>query len=103
MATTPLIPSERFSHQVQRSPFIDWAIILGTAVFIALILVGFGVSVYLGTGDALSAPAAPTAQSARLPLSIATLQGVLSDYDARAAERSALAKSYSAPKDPSLP
>ena len=102
-STPPLIPSERFVHQMQRSPFLDWIIILSTAVTLAIILVGVGVSVYLGTGDSISAPAASAPQNSALPLSVNALQRVLSDFDTRAAQHASLTKSYDAPKDPSLP
>ncbi|MDB5238763.1 MAG: hypothetical protein JWO00_98 [Candidatus Parcubacteria bacterium] len=99
----PPVPRERLTHQVQRSPYLDWLIILGVSVSIALVLVGVGVSVYLGTGARLSAPSSNTPRSTKAAFSAAVLQQTLADSDARAAEAAALSKSYSAPKDPSLP
>ncbi len=97
------IPRERLAHQIQRSPFVDWVIILSSAAFIATVLVAVGVYVYLETGTRLSAPASISSQGGALPLDIAALQSVLTRFDARSTERAALIRSYGAPKDPSLP
>ncbi len=97
------IPRERIAHQVQRSPFLDWVIILAAAVVIAIVLVGVGVSVYLGTGTRLSAPAADAPRSSALPLNQAALDKVLTSFDSKSSERAALRTGYTAPRDPSLP
>ncbi len=97
------IPKERILHQIQRSPFIDWLIILAVGTVIAVILVGVGVSVYLDTGTRLSAPPSNAPRSAALPLNNAVLQKVLTKFDGREAERADIIRSYSAPSDPSLP
>jgi len=98
-----VIPRERLVHQVQRNAFLDWLIVLIASCSLALVLVGVGVSVYLGTGERLSAPATNSLSGSRSPLDIAKLQKTLSEFDARAAERDSLIRSYGAPRDPSLP
>ena len=90
-------------HQVQRSPFVDWVIILALSALVAIILVGVGVSVYLGTGDTLSAPTSSAPKGTALPLSETALQNVLTDFDNRSAERASIVRGYNAPRDPSLP
>ena len=82
---------------------MDWLVILGVSALIFLVLVGVGVSVYLDTGAQLSNASSDAPGPSKQALNSAALQGILAGFDARAAEHAALAKSYSAPKDPSLP
>ncbi len=96
-------PHERITHQLQRNPFLDWAIILASSVILALALVAVGVYVYLDTGVRLDAPSNGQKTFSHAPIDVNALQGVLGEFDARAAERAALGKGYNGPIDPSLP
>lgn len=89
-------------HQIATDPFLDWVIILVVGLVIAAALVGVGVYVYFETQRTLVAADATAATKPALPFDRALLDKVLHEYGTRSAERSAIIKSFNAPKDLSL-
>ncbi|MGC9605402.1 MAG: hypothetical protein ABSF56_01420 [Minisyncoccia bacterium] len=99
----PAAPRESLAHKISRDPFLDWLFILTATLLIALSLVVEGLYVYLDTEARLSSTRPLSTRTARTAIDTNALQQVLDRFDDRAAERAALVKGYSAPKDPSLP
>jgi hypothetical protein len=90
-------------HVIANDPFLDWLLILVTAFAVTLTLVVIGASMYLGTGAKLAAPPPVVTRTAMSRVNTKALDTVLGEFDNRARERALPAKSYVAPKDPSLP
>ena len=95
--------NKNLGHDISVDPFLDWVIILAGALAVALILVGVGVSVYLGTQASLAAPASVSAARPALPLDQAALYKVIGDFSARSESRAEALGQWSPPGDPSLP
>ncbi len=73
------------------------------SLLVALILVGQGTSVYLGTTERLSPANQASVRKGSAPIDEAMLDKTLQSFSARADERSAILRSYKAIPDPSLP
>jgi hypothetical protein len=97
------VPRESLAHKISRDPYLDWLLILTSALLVALGLVVAGLYMYLDIEARLSSALPPSARTAKMAIDINALQQVLNKFDDRAAERAALIKGYNAPKDPSLP
>lgn len=91
-----------FAHRLVSDPFLDWVLIFSFALVAMMALVGVGIYVYLLTGAKLDAEVAP-AKPAAMPLDEAKLGSVLREFDSRAEHTTAILRTYSAPRDPSLP
>jgi len=97
------MPHGNIVHRLSVDPFLDWAIILIVSFCTALVLVALGVSMYLDTRAELSAPAPVPSGGHGALISADAIQAALKGFDDKAKLRSALEKSHSVPRDPSLP
>lgn len=101
--TSRPIPRGKLGHQLATDPFLDWALILAIAACAALILVGVGVSVYLGTRSLLESPDPEMRRAPAMPLDEAALAKALGAIGDRKADRSRALSGAGIPRDPSLP
>ena len=87
-------------HDIGRDPFTDWVLISAASLIVAVLLVWAGTSSYLSVDEqsagASPVPSHPTTVDAK------TLNAVLGQFDARAAEQASLLHGYGGPGDPSL-
>jgi hypothetical protein len=90
-------------HQIATDPFLDWILILATALIATLILVGTDISVYLDSRALLEAPITASPRAQTLPLDEAALTKTLQSFKDRADSRSKVLYGFVAPRDPSLP
>ncbi len=98
---------KKFSHlryMIGNDPFVDWALIFASSVFVAIVAVIVGVYVYAGGAASLaSTPPIAESENQAAHFDAAELTTITAAFDARAAERVLLTRGYSGPSDPSLP
>jgi len=89
-------------HRIGRDSFVDWAIILGIAFVISLVLISVGILAYMGVERELSAGTAAFPPPASRSFDAVTMDMVLGAFDERAAMNASTIRSYRGPGDPSL-
>lgn len=89
-------------HRIGRDSYFDWAIMVSIASIITLVLVVIGAYIFINIEDRLSS--ASTLNTAKKPETIneETLNRIIEQFSARAAERVVLLKGYGGFGDPSL-
>jgi hypothetical protein len=90
------------SRRLVNTPVIDWAIIIGLSLAAVVVLVAFGIYVYLGTESRLNAPLNPIL-APHEDFNADLLKSVVGDADMRAAVWKDQAVHYPIAPDPSLP
>lgn len=90
-----------FFHRIGRDPYTDWTITFTVAVIIAVVLAFFGLLTFENALSELNGNSTPTA-SAAVKFDAQALTNLMAKFDARAAERAKLQKTYDGPGDPSL-
>lgn len=91
----------KLGHQLATDPFLDWMLILAVALAAALILVGTGASVYLGTRSLLESPDPEMQRAPALPLDESALTKALQSIGDKRADREKAAAGTGIPHDPS--
>lgn len=96
-----LTSSVGFFHSIGRDPYTDWLIILVVAIVAGAVMLALGFLTYTSAAARLNADNF-TASADTVKFDDKALTKLLSQFDARAAERTKLKKTYDGPGDPSI-
>jgi len=90
-----------FFHRILRDPYTDWAIIFSVTIILGIVFISLGFLTFEHALSRLNGSSAPASVSS-VRFDAGALTSLLTTFDARAAERTKLGKTYDGPGDPSF-